>query len=105
MKIKQSQIEEALGLTLEHYDEDDIRLRNDYHGRWGYTAPVAVVGSKSALEEFELYLATLIITPYLDDEVEAYALIKAIMDVRELRHEDEVGRDDIVYFYPQFELV
>jgi hypothetical protein len=105
MKIQQSQINAARSLVLEHYDEGDIRLVTDFKSRWGYTSQIALVGAKSALEEFELYLAASFLTPFLDGEVQASDLIKSIMDIRELRHEDELGYDEVIFYYPQFEVV
>lgn len=105
MKIKQTQINAALQVTRENYDEEDIRISGEYRARWGRTSQFSVTGDKGALEEFELYLATSFVTPYLTDQVPAYALLKSIMDVRELRHEDTAGYDEVIFFYPQFEVV
>lgn len=104
MKIKQTQIDAALQMALVHFDGADIRINTDFRSRWGYTAQFSVQGSKTALEEFELYLATSFVTSHLDNDVRAYALLKSIMDVRELRHEDENGLDETIFYYPQFEL-
>lgn len=105
MKIKQAQIDAALQFTREHYGEEDIHVSGGYRTMWGIVSQFSVTGYKGALEEFELYLATSILTPYMDDEVQAYALLKSIMDVRELRREDPSGYDDVVFYYPQFEVV
>lgn len=104
MKITQKQLDKALELTLEHHDEDDISVPKDGYRRWGYNADVAVIGNKAALEEFELYLASTFVVKDIDEPVAAYNLINAVINVHELRHEDDYGRDDVVFYYPQFEL-
>lgn len=101
MKILRTNLDAALEETENNFD---ITFRPGYTGRYNRTAEIAVVGEQEALEEFELYLAALMVTNNLDfEEVEPRQLLNSIIDVRGYRESDNMGLD-LIYYYPHITL-
>lgn len=99
MEISKAKFMEALSYTQENHD--DIRLRENYSGRGMYGEDCyGVVGDTDALDEFELALSILTVADDLDDEVNGYTVLNALIDVRDMRHADSMGMDRI-YYYPR----
>ena len=97
MDIKKANLNAALEEIQNNYE---IELRPGYQGRFNNTAEVAVVGERQALEEFELVLAGYTVVDNLDfEEVDARELLNAIIDVRDMRREDNMGMD-MIFYYP-----
>lgn len=103
MEITKAQLQAAINKTEINHE---IELREDYSGRGMYGEEAwGVVGSVTALDEFEGNLAAYMLTedPYFNP-VSAFDLLNIMVDIQDERQVDSMGLEAI-YYYPRIELV